>query len=95
MVVVEGNTAEFVFFRPHAGAVHVTGDFNQWRTEELPMVRQPGGYWRARLLLPEGEYRFRYRADGEWFTDYGAFGLEPGPAGLDAVVRIARLPGAS
>ena len=54
------------------------------------MIRQSDGYWRARLLLPDGEYRFRYRADGEWFTDYGAFGLEPGPTGLDGVVRVRR-----
>ena len=42
----------------------------------------------AAINLPPGSYRFRYWADGQWFCDYAAFGVEPGPFGLDSVVRI-------
>lgn len=89
MVTVSGNTAEFVFFRPTARRVCILGDFNNWQGGVVPMFRMPDGCWRARLLLPEGEYRFRYRADGQWFTDYAAFGLEPGQTGLDSIVRLS------
>jgi hypothetical protein len=47
------------------------------------------GYWQASIHLPVGEYKFHYVADGQHFVDYAAFGLEPGPFGLDSVVRIA------
>jgi len=88
MVGVEGNEAEFCFFRPAARRVDLVGDFNQWREGQAPMARGPDGYWRARLKLPPGRFRFRYRADGTWFTDFAAFGIEPGPGGWNSVVEV-------
>jgi len=88
MVTVKGDWVEFRFYRPAAGAVHLAGDFNNWRDNDLPMAREADGTWRARMRLPAGEYRFRYCADGEWYTDYAAFGLEPGRFGLDSVLRV-------
>jgi 1,4-alpha-glucan branching enzyme len=88
MVTIEGEWIEFKFFRPQARQVHLAGDFNNWRHGELPMSQLDAGYWVARLRLPAGEFRFRYCADGEWFTDYAAFGVEPGRFGLDSILRI-------
>lgn len=88
MVKLEGEWVEFRFFRPQASRVHLAGDFNDWRQEELPMVRAEQGYWSARLRLPAGDFKFRYCADGEWFADYAAFGVEPGRFGMDSVIRI-------
>ena len=88
MVTVTGNTAEFSFFRPHARRVQIVGDFNGWSVERMPMMRAPGGYWEARVQLPAGDFKFRYFADGEWFADYAAFGLEYGPFGPDSIVRV-------
>jgi hypothetical protein len=50
------------------------------------------GSWGATLDLAPGEYSFRYCADGQWFVDYAAFGVEQGPFGLDGVVRILQAP---
>jgi 1,4-alpha-glucan branching enzyme len=80
--------AEFIFFRPQAKKVCILGDFNGWRDNELTMTRQEDGTWVARVFLPPGDFRFRYRCDGEWFIDYAAFGIECGDFGLDSVVRI-------
>ncbi len=88
MVTVRGGMAEFKFFRPDAEQVHVAGDFNGWRLGELPMQPMEDGHWLARVRLPAGDFRFRYCADGQWYTDYAAFGLEPGQFGLDSVVRV-------
>jgi hypothetical protein len=52
------------------------------------MVRGAHGYWIARMRLPAGEFKFRYCADGEWFTDFAAFGVEPGRFGLDSILRV-------
>jgi len=88
MVSTEGRSVEFRFFRPQARQVYVVGDFNRWRTNAMPMRRRSDGYWCARARLPAGVFKFRYLADGEWFSDYAAFGVEPGPFGLDSVVRV-------
>jgi 1,4-alpha-glucan branching enzyme len=90
MVNVEGNKVIFRFFRPQAKRVHLVGDFNHWRENELAMTLDDKGYWQAVLYLPEGDYRFRYRADNSWFTDYAAFGIEYGPFGADAVIRVEK-----
>jgi 1,4-alpha-glucan branching enzyme len=90
MVTVKGEWVEFKFFRPKASRVHLAGDFNHWHAKQLPMLRTTEGYWMAKIRLPHGEFKFRYCADGEWFTDYAAFGVEPGKFGMDSIVRIAK-----
>jgi 1,4-alpha-glucan branching enzyme len=77
-----------MFFRPGAQQVHLAGDFNNWRLGEHVMKRNGDGYWRVEMSLPAGEFRFKYCADGEWFTDFAAFGVEPGRFGLDSIVRV-------
>ena len=95
MVTVHGSYVQFRFYRPTARAVHLAGEFNGWREGQLRMVPDGSGYWLAVLRLPPGSYRFRYRADGQWFADYAAFGLEYGPHGPDSVVRVAPRPAAA
>lgn len=88
MVAVSGRQVEFTFFRPDARQVRVVGDFNNWTTDGPTMDRDERGYWRLRMELPPGEFRFRYRADGRWYTDYAAFGVEHGPYGLNSVLLV-------
>ncbi len=78
---------EFTFYRPNASQVAIAGDFNNWQTTFF-MTRLPDGRWQSRLQLAPGTYQFRYYADGEWFNDYAAFGLEHGPYGLNSVARV-------
>jgi 1,4-alpha-glucan branching enzyme len=92
MVQQQGEWVEFLFFRPDAQCVELAGDFNDWRCGDLYMGYQGDGYWRMRMRLPVGEYKFRYRADGVWYTDYAAFGVEPGQFGLDSLVRVVPRP---
>jgi 1,4-alpha-glucan branching enzyme len=88
MVHGSDGRVEFSFYRPQAHTVYLAGDFNHWRPSELLMSRQEDGYWKAWLELPPGSYRFRYCADGQWYTDFAAFGVEPGKYGFDSVVRV-------
>jgi 1,4-alpha-glucan branching enzyme len=84
---------EFSFFRPAASRVFVVGDFNGWNTSATPMGRAEGGWWRCRLRLVPGVHQFKYLADGQWYLDYGAFGLERGPLGTwNSVAWVARRP---
>ncbi len=89
VTIDEEGCARFLFFRPQAAEVFVAGDFNGWRADQLRMMSTGDGYWRLNLKLPAGAYRFRYVADGQWYTDFAAFGVEPARFGLDSVLRVA------
>ena len=76
MTSIRANgVVEFRFYRPGVAAASVKGDFDA-TSEELLMCRDEAGWWTATAKLPAGEYRFRYFADGEWFADYAAHGVE-------------------
>lgn len=79
---------EFCFYRPKASRVFLAGDFNDWRMDQLRMVNQGGGMWSIKLALASGSYKFRYVADGSWFTDFASFGVEPGRFGFDSLVLV-------
>ena len=50
--------------------VQIAGEFNGWRPERAPMVRNEGlGVFELRLDLPPGAYRYRLVIDGRWCTD--------------------------
>ena len=74
--VLPGGLVEFRFLRPRASEVFVAGSFNEWNISAAPMRPAGDGWWRAVLRLADGEYQFRYVADGQWFTDYAANGVE-------------------
>lgn len=92
MVNVNGNIAEFTFFRPNAQKVSLCGEFNNWRNDQIVMTRNEKGVWSVKLRLGPGNFRFRYCADGEWFADYAACGIVPGRFGLDSVVSVSAQP---
>lgn len=96
MTTIRGEgLVEFRFFRPEVSAAQVAGDFNGWHAERLPMQNAGDGWWVATATLPPGEYRFRYVADGRWFTDFAAHGVEPSPLGYNAVLVVPKSPSKS
>lgn len=91
MTSVKGDgSVEFRFYRPWVSHVSVAGDFNGWRDGPLSMQPQGDGWWVANVDLPPGEYRFRYVADGRWYTDYAAHGVELSTAGWNAVLVVPK-----
>lgn len=78
---------EFIFISTRAQRVTIAGDFNGWQPC-FEMTRLDESRWRSRMKLAPGIYQFRYCADGQWHTDYAAFGLEHGPFGLNSVVKV-------
>jgi len=88
VTVSEDGTTHFRFYRPNAANVFVAGDFNEWRADQLKMSPMGNGYWELKLRLNAGDHRFRYVADGLWYTDFAAFGVEPERFGLVSVMRV-------
>jgi 1,4-alpha-glucan branching enzyme len=69
--------------------VQLLGDFNGW-TEPQPLARQKDGSWRTTVPLdPDGEYRFRYLADGQrWLNDPDADRTEPNEYGSENSIVV-------
>lgn len=78
----------FRFIRPDARQVFLAGDFNGWSTSNLPMQKGDDGLWHCHMLLAPGVYQFQYVADGQWYMDHAAFGVEFGPHGLNSVLHV-------
>lgn len=97
MTNVKANgCVEFRFFRPGIQEAWVVGDFNGWCTsplKALPLRPAGDGWWEAVVSFAPGDYRFRYVADGTWYTDYAANGIEPaGDLGLVGANSILVVP---
>jgi 1,4-alpha-glucan branching enzyme len=86
--VAKDGTVEFWFYRRGVRQVRVVGDFADWRGGALEMAGDGDGWWRLRTTLGAGEYKFRYVADGQWFTDYASNGIEVGELGVDSLLVV-------
>ncbi len=71
------------FFQEEGGAVRIvlqnksksnqvviTGSFNNWSTEGIPMKRTAEG-WEVKLILKPGKYYYKFIIDGYWSYDQG------------------------
>ena len=65
--VAHDGGVSFRVWAPHADAIHVTGDFNDWSAEADPMTREEDGCWSADLAhaAPGHEYRYLVAAGEE------------------------------
>ena len=86
--VLSTGQVEFRFFRRGVRHVFVAGTFTNWQAASVPMKPMGDGWWRARLSLPDGIHQFRYVADGQWFTDYAAQGVEHSKWGLNSLLVL-------
>lgn len=84
-----GSTVEFRFYRSGVSQVYLVGSFDGWNLSNHPMEMESDGEWVIHLDLPPGSHQFRYLADGQWFTDFAAFGVEPGPYGWNSVIHVS------
>jgi 1,4-alpha-glucan branching enzyme len=82
------GSVTFRFFRPEAADVKLAGDFTGWSNQAVPMSSAGDGWWTLQQTLGKGEYRFRYLADGKWFTDYASYGIEATKAGWNSVLVV-------
>lgn len=78
----------FRFFRPNVLDVFVAGTFNNWCVGAAPMVWQGDGWWTLRLNLMPGSHQFRYVADGEWYTDHAANGIERSRESWNSLLEV-------
>lgn len=59
----------FTIVAPEAVEVCLGGAFNAWQAAAHPMKPTGNGAWQKTMLLPSGEYAYKFRLDGTWLTD--------------------------
>jgi hypothetical protein len=62
------QSVELEFYHPEGTQVYVMVDNDSPGARRSRMLPGPGGSWRCRLNLPEGEHGFRFLADGKSFS---------------------------
>lgn len=83
------HEVEFRYESPEAKEVHLAGDFNQWSSRTMPMLRDERGVWRIRVPLAPGRYEYRFIVDGDWQNDPNACGVIPNEFGsCNCVVEV-------
>lgn len=75
-----------------ADRIFLTGDFNDWRENDIRLHQNRNGVWQAVLDLPAGRsYQFRYLIDGQWRTDSHADGFADNGYGAQNSIVITEL----
>jgi 1,4-alpha-glucan branching enzyme len=92
----DGKICKVTFTLPpqiKATSAVLTGDFNNWHKDALPMKRAKDGAWKVDVKLEAGrEYQYRYFVNGtEWHNDQNADGYAVHPYG--ARIRSVRPDG--
>ena len=69
--------------------VAVAGSFNDWQPVKLMNDKNGDGHYRCRLMLPPGEYFYKFVADGEWRSDSANENFVPNEYGsLNSVLIV-------
>ena len=59
-VQIRKNETFFRVWAPHAKSVAISGSFNNWRAEDLPMESEEGGYWFAKTIEAKVGDEYQY-----------------------------------
>ena len=76
--------------QPEAQSVTITGNFNGWDPQGLPLRRAGNGLWTLTIPLKPGRYEYMYRVDGRWVTDPLAAEFSPDGFGDENAVLDVR-----
>ena len=52
-----------------AQQVYLVGDFNGWDVGAHPMKHSGNGKWKKQLVLPQGQFEYKFLADDQWLSD--------------------------
>ena len=82
------RAVSFICHAPHAKAVSLVGDFNQWNAAANPMKQMPDRSWLLTLELKHGHHRYAFLVDGVLTLDPHAQGI----ARNDKGERVSLVP---
>ena len=60
---------EFYYESREAKSVLIVGEFTNWEENPIRMDKVDDTLWFKRVILPKGQYQYRYKIDGQWESD--------------------------
>jgi len=77
-------------FKAEPGSdVYVAGSFNGWNPSGKKMKEKDPGEYAITMLLPEGDYEYKFVLDGRWQADPSSEKWAPNPYGsLNSVLKV-------
>jgi len=52
-----------------ANEVILMADFNKWNQKKHPMRKDVNGIWTKAVIIPPGNYEYKFLVDGQWKED--------------------------
>jgi serine protease AprX len=89
--LIEGEKIVFYYHDDNAETVHLAGDFNNWRENEIELSKSPEGVWTAEIPnLPSGKYLYKFIINGAIWTEDRNNGMkqEDGFGGFNSILQI-------
>lgn len=88
-VAVKRRKVAFTVQVPNAHEALVAGSFNDWQPQPLKAAKSPGSF-SLTVMLPPGDYEYRFVIDGQWCTDAACPETVPNPFGeSNSLIRVA------
>lgn len=66
---IKRHRINFVYNNADAIEVRLVGNFNDWNVNISVMKHDGNGTWRKTVMLPSGEYEYKFLVDGQWEND--------------------------
>ena len=66
---IKRQKISFSFESSNAKEVILMGDFNNWNPKKRPMKKDDNGKWTKAVILPPGQYEYKFLVDGQWKED--------------------------
>jgi len=86
---VKRRKVAFTIQVPNAHEAAVAGTFNDWQPQPLKAAKSPGSF-SLTVLLPPGDYEYRFVIDGQWCNDATCPETVPNPFGEpNSLLRVA------
>lgn len=59
----------FELHAPEAKEAYLVGEFTGWDRTALPMKKNGNGVWVKQVLLPPGQFEYKFFVDSRWMAD--------------------------
>jgi 1,4-alpha-glucan branching enzyme len=90
MATTSSRKAIFRVVAHGAQQVLLVGDFTNWQTRPIPMIKGEDGTWSATVIVPMGRQRYLFMVDGSLREDPDCSERVPNSSGGFNMVRVVK-----
>ena len=84
----ESINISFIFVSDKAKSVYLTGSFNNWSADSLPLIKE-NKQWVISVKLKPGYYYYKFVVDGEWIPDpKNGWKINDGGTGYNSIIKV-------